>query len=328
MDIKINSEESALTALSQALGGKFSELEQPNIIFSNWPVIHINFKGAGYDSTITPELAEAIVELQGALNRSYSRLVHNQSNARSLKDNEKDKIRLKAKVQKGSTDLQIDLTQYLTAVTQQVITKMTPGELIVTVLGLGVTAGSVLAYKAYLANRAAEKKIDTESQQAIAMSNQETERLKIVTQALSSSGRLAATQQDFDGVRTEFMRSAVDADSITVQGVKVSSETARAIASTKREESQDIQLNGNYRILKVDHSAESEVKLGLSRIDDGLEFHARFRDQSLQQTEIALLQEAEWKKSKVYLSINATVLRGQITTASVVGVEKQPDNKK
>ncbi|MGQ5491067.1 hypothetical protein ACUH78_19710, partial [Thauera sp. ZXT1-4] len=74
------------------------------------------------------------------------------------------------------------------------------------------------------------------------------------------------------------------------------------------------------RILDVGLSHENEVRLKVSDATTGREFVASFTDDSLNQSQIAMLQNDVWKREPIYLSINATELRGQITTAVVVGV--------
>lgn len=67
-------------------------------------------------------------------------------------------------------------------------------------------------------------------------------------------------------------------------------------------------------------SHENEVRLKVSDAKSGREFVASFTDDSLNQSQIAMLQKDVWKRKPIYPSINATELRGQITTAAVVGV--------
>jgi hypothetical protein len=120
------------------------------------------------------------------------------------------------------------------------------------------------------------------------------------------------------------VRAARDADSLSVNSLKIDKETAKVVGISKRAESVEIQLNNTYIIIGVDLRYENEVKLKVRRVADGKEFYAGFLDQSLNQDQIKLLQAAEWERRPVYLSINATELRGEVTTATVVSVAAQP----
>jgi len=85
-----------------------------------------------------------------------------------------------------------------------------------------------------------------------------------------------------------------------------------------------VQLNGTYLILATDLRQPDEIRLRVRNAKSGREFQAAFRDNSLHQEQIRLLQDAEWNRTKVYLSINARSLRGDITVATVVSVGRQP----
>ena len=66
-------------------------------------------------------------------------------------------------------------------------------------------------------------------------------------------------------------------------------------------------MNGNYQILEVHWDNDGEVRLGLLDSDTRREFFATMCDGTLDQTQIDLVQHAEWAREKVYMSINAHV---------------------
>lgn len=323
MEAVISSEESAFALLKQALEGEIANEEHVALSFESWPQLQICLRGEGYESTITPEVASAIIHLQQAINRAYSRIVHHHADARSLRDSEKNDIRLKAKVEQGSSLVTIDMSQLAQTIAQQVIGKMTGTEIVLTLLGFSLSAGGVFAYKAFLQARSQDKAIDAQTTQNIAMSEQETERMKIFAAAISRNSIVAKTNADFEDARHELVKCVADAESIEIQGTQVSKAAAKTMAANKRSESLDKQLNDIYVILSVDHRDDEEVKLRLSRVQDGMEFNARFKDHSLNQQEIEKLKNAQWSRSQLYMSINATELRGEITSASIVGVDLQ-----
>ena len=86
-----------------------------------------------------------------------------------------------------------------------------------------------------------------------------------------------------------------------------------------------MQLNGDYFILETNWKKDSEARLKVRNVATNQEFIASLPNESLDQEETDMLQEAEWNRSKVYMSINAAELRGSITTATIVSVTKQPE---
>lgn len=322
--IVIRNERDAVNFLQKAINQEIGD-QKVSLEFEQWPVIQIKLEGEGYDSTITPDMAAALVGIQQAVNRSYARVVHRSTNARSLTSEERQSLQFKAKVEKGSSLISVDLGQFAEKLAVSVVDKMTPTHLIITVLGTALIGGGVIAYKAFLKNRSEAKALDNETKKAIALSTEETRRLEIVTRAMKRVPMLEHAKEDFDEARNEIVRATSDADSLTVNSVKLSSESARIIGITKRTEAQEVQLNGNYLIAATDLRDPVEIKLRVRRKRDGLEFIASFLDNSFGQEQIKLLQDAEWSRKTVYLSINARTVRGEITGATVISVKVQPD---
>lgn len=318
--IKITSEDDAFRYLRAALA---DELDGTvfDVQFKNWPVLAIGFEGKGYDSTVTPQMAAALVELQHAMNRTYARVVRGSGNPNVLTNEQKRTIEFKAKVEKGSSLVTVDLGEYVAALVSGVAGKMDGTQMVATVLGLAVTAGSVIAYKSFLKNRSEDKKVALETQQRIALSQEETKRQGIFQQAVAAFPALGFAREDFDDARQSIIKSVSDAKLLKVQGVELSNAEAKSIASTPRATSQEVQLNGHYRIDKLDWTKAGEVRISLWSLDESLEFNARLNTDSLTDAIKEKLKASEWERQRVYMSINATRLRGEITTATIVGVD-------
>ena len=148
--------------------------------------------------------------------------------------------------------------------------------------------------------------------------------MEVFAKAMQQSSALRHVNEDFDEARNEILKGTGDAQRLSVNDLPIESETARAIATAKRTPSSEVQLNGTYVIKGVDLRQEGEVRLRVENQADGREFVATFQDNSLDSSQISLLQNAEWSRTKVYLSINARILRGEVTAATVVSVKEQP----
>ena len=321
----VGSEEQAFELLRKALANELAD--QPYVLeFDNWPVLTLRFVGEGYSSTITPRIAEALIELQHAMNRSYARLARHAGNANVLTKEERKAIEFKAKVDEGSSLITVDLGDYAEALTAALVGKMTGTELVVTILGIAISGASLLAYKAFLASRSEDKKVDLATRQAVQLSQLEAQKLEVLSRALTQRPALRASHEDFDGVRHDILKSVGDAAQLDVQGLALTQEQAQAIAMTPRSKAEEVQLNGNYRIVKLDWSKADEVRISLYGVDTApREFVAAMRAHNLTAQNIERLKACEWERKPVYLSINATVLRGEVTTATIVDVDWPQD---
>ena len=323
----ITSEQEAFDALSAALDNTIGD-EPLQIKFDRWPLVEIRLEGPGYESTITPDMAAALIELQSAMNRAYARTVHHSGNARTLTAEERKSLQFKAKVDKGSSLITIDLGDFAEKIGLEMIGRMEPTQLVITVLGLAAAGGSLLAYKAFLKYRTEDKRIEAEAQRSIAFTQEETRRLDIFSRAVSAQPNLRAAQEDFDVARHEIVRGTSDANSLTVNSVMLDRDSAHVVASTPRSQSRELQLNGDYFILEANWKEKNCVKLKLRNLQTNQEFVAILQDDSFNGDQLAALQEAEWNRAKVFMSINATELRGTITSATIVGVKVQPGASK
>lgn len=324
--IIIKNESEAFQYLEKALLGEFSG-DVSNLSFDRWPLITIRLKGDGYNSTITSDIAESLVQLQQALNRAYAREVKKTTNARALSGEEKKSIKFKAKIKNGSSLIEINLGDFSQKLISALVDKMDPQQLVITILGLGLIGGGVVAYRSFLKHRSEEVKVQLEAQSRIALSKEETRRNEILVKAITAKPQLGFAQQDFDDVRREVLKSAGDAETITVQGFELTNQDARRIAATPRTESEEVQLNGHYLIQKIDWTQSTEVRLWLSSTDESLEFIATLKGSSLTEDLRSKLQASEWDRKRIHMSINGTRLRGEITTASIISVDWPKDKK-
>lgn len=319
--IIISSEDQVIEYLNEYINKTLTDAY--TVEFKNWPIVTVRLKGEGYDSTITSDMAESIVDLQHALNRTYAQLVYGERNSNKLKLEERKKLRFKAKVKKGSSVVEVNLGEWMTTLINAMVGKMDPIELIATVGVAGLTIASPFMVKSYLNYKTENKRIESDAQARTALSQEETKRLDIVTKAMNERPELRAIASDFDNARHTMLKSVGDASNIYLSGVELDNKTATEIARTPRETSEAIQPNGNYTIQLVSQELAGKTRLKVKSVDNGREFYAHIVDNSLDQNKIKLLQKAEWDRSIVYLSINATELRGQITTASIVNVVEQ-----
>ncbi|WP_186150225.1 hypothetical protein [Burkholderia gladioli] len=124
--LKITDEKTAFAALEKALREELGDTTY-NIEFVGWPKLQIKLDGPGYNSTITSDVAEVLVDLQVAINRSYARLVHQSADSRTLTGEERSKLQFKAEVKKGSSIVNVDLGEYLKTLTHELVTKMSSG---------------------------------------------------------------------------------------------------------------------------------------------------------------------------------------------------------
>lgn len=318
--IRIASEAQAFEVLQRALADEFTGTNV-RLNFDGWPVLTIELEGEGYRSTITAPMAEGLVELQRAMYRAYARLVKGASSAASLTNEEKASIQFKAKVEDGCSLIKVDMADFAVKVALAAVGKMTPTDLVITIVSLAAIAGGTLAYRSFLKARSEDKKIELATQERMTLSANERARQEQLVSALTREPRLQQVSDDFDDARIEILKGVADAKSIELQGTPLTNFEARAIAATPRQKAQEVRLDGVYYIHRIDWSRPDEARLSLvGQEAQTREFLATLDTLDLSAARKAILQEAEWERRTLHLTINGTRLRGEITTARIVGV--------
>lgn len=75
--IVIKTDEQAIEILDQALK---KELDENVVVeFDGWPTIDVKYVGPKFNSSVTSSNAEALIEIQKAVNNAYTLLVKNSS---------------------------------------------------------------------------------------------------------------------------------------------------------------------------------------------------------------------------------------------------------
>lgn len=321
-ELVIRSEKDAFDLIKKALGKELGD--DFELRFDNWPHVNVVLKGEEYQSTITPSLMQGLLDLQHGINRTYAQLVYSQPDARSLKDEDKDELEFKAKVEEGSSIVTVDLSGFAQKLAGDLVGKMDSTQLVIlAVTGAALWAATTM-YKHYVNGEVKKKEAAADADKLVKLSEQETERVQLITQALTKEPRLVPIEKNAAATSLTLLRGVSDAESINLNGVKLTNDEAWSVVSTKRTASSEVQVNGNYRILSVDTSKDDEFRIKVRYLPDGREFWAKFRDDSLDKEHLKALQDAEWGKSTVYLSVNGTELRGQISSATIVSATQQP----
>lgn len=319
--ITIYNEIDAAELLQKALANELKD-HALELSFGDWPSVQLVLKGDGYSSTITAETAEAIVELQRAVDRTFARFVKGKTTANSLSKEERERLAFKAKVEDGSSLITINLDDAFSALAQNLAGKMTGTELVIAIASAALIWGGSSSLKAWLKLRAERQNRVTDMQERVALSEQETRRLELVTTAQSQSQVLRDVEADAASVREKFLRAGPDAKTVQFQGIRLTGEEARSLARDPREVAQEVQLNGVYVIGGLDWKKDETVRMDLRSVESqGMSFSASLATRSLMPKDKALLQRAEWDRKPVYMSVNARVRKGEVVDAVIVGVD-------
>lgn len=323
--LRVTDEESAYAALESALAKAF-EGQAIKLDFDSWPILRLKYKGDKFKGTITPDIAQAILDLQDVLSRSYLHAVKNTTNLRGLTEEDRRAIQVIASVEEGSSLIEVNLGPWAEKLAFDLVGKMTGTEIIVVVVGTAAVLTGAFLMRQHLNNRSAEKKLSLENQGRFDLSQEESRRLKIVTDAMAANSVTREAGANAEAVRDSFLKSAFDAESMTVQDdVVVTANDAKLTYRAKRREPIPVQMNGNYLVKSFTWSSDNQsARVRVQREEDQNEFTADISVSALTVDQKTRFKNATFDQLRVYLQINATLLNDQVTTATIVSVDEQP----
>jgi hypothetical protein len=330
---RVADESAAWDILKRALGGEFDDLEAPpQIEFDKWVSLRIRL-GIG-ESTITPTEMHGLLAVQEALYRTYAILKYDTRLLTSLSDEEKQYLEIVVKVSPGSSIFDIDLQELLRRALEKAGDKMEARHWIIMFVTVSLLITGNVTYSDYLNHMAQIRKEEVISEDKKAMleaqtfvSAQETERMKILAEALSENPQLSRVEEEVNHAKKELLKSLPEEGNSEINGIVISGEIAHEIIKTARQPSEDIEFAGVYKILRVDASVSRGFRVKLESVETGDTFTTGVEDILKSEQQVQLLKDAEWAKRPVLVTVAGKVRRGRIVQAVITAVKEAPKSE-
>lgn len=332
--IKIENEDDAWEIFKQALEGGFDDQPDIELEFINWPQIDINLKGPKHKASLTAKNMEGLVELQNTIFRTYALLVHDKLKANALTDSEKERLTITFYISKGSAGILAKLEEFLPVFAKDMAEKVDAKHYVVMVLGAGLLWGGSTVVNTWLQHQkdqfvaeqqTIQKKLDIDDRQFA--SEQELKRMELLAKAYEHNPQLEQVQENVDAMHTTLLKNFSDANKVSIHGIKhIKNDTIKKIFTKQRVRAIEDRLDGIFRIIKVDSSSIDHFKVKVRNITDGTEVTVTVKNTDIvDKKKKQCLQNAEWSKEPVFMRMNIKRLRGAITSATILNVEKAPE---
>ena len=316
--ITIRSEEDAWDFLKLALDDQLPE-GITEISFENWPVLNVKLEGAPFHATISTKNMEGFIELQKNIYRSYALAAYHKTNTNYLSNDERNSLAFTVKVGEGSSEFMAALEEALKTFAVKMAEKMEPKHIMITVLGAGLLWAGTSCWQSYLENIRQQRDI----QATTLAGEQEVRRMEIMAKALTSEPVLVRIRENSENTYNEMLKSFASADAVTIADKRLEKPTVKELTKTSRSKSHEVRIDGIYKIKKVDSSNPDIFKVAVFNTNTGDQFPAVVQDTFVSSGKNkARLQKAEWEREPVFLKINANDVGGQISGATIIGVEE------
>jgi len=139
--LKIRNEDEAFDLLEGALSGAISDESTTLVDFTGWPIMDVRLPNTPINSSISPTMMEAFIELQTAIYRAHSLLTADSGDLRGLSKAEKDRLEFRVKVSDGSSEYVAELAKSLQTIGIEMVNKMTSADLVMLVVSVAIIVG-------------------------------------------------------------------------------------------------------------------------------------------------------------------------------------------
>lgn len=316
--LRIRNEEEAWEALQSALEDRISS-DLAEISFEGWPAIKVKLNGDEFNSSLTPRIMDAFIQLQRDIYRTYAQVYLGKGTSAALTKDEKAALDFFVQVGPGSTDLTAIFAKAIDKLTTGMVKKMEAKHWTIVLVSVALMWGANSCLKTYLQEQKDQRQI--EAQQFA--QELDYKRNALLVQAMDMRPELRETREDMREFYNTLLKVSTRADSVEVGGHTIPKELAQELVRNPRERSQEVQLNGACRILKVDSSKPQGFFVEI-RLEDGRTCTAELQEGFIAQREknLAIIRDAEWQKKPIYLTINGHELRGGITKAVIIDAKE------
>jgi hypothetical protein len=311
-DIVIRSEEEAYNVLQQVLHNEIGSYRA--IRFEGWPSFSLYLKGKKFEQSLTPTVMRGLLELQKGIYKSYASAGFSAPNRR-LSEEEKDTLEIKVSVKGGSSSLEINFQDIASKLIEQLGARMNPTEVLYSVLTIAVLYFGTSAYKSYLEHRkdTRAKEISDETQRRTLetlkfSTEQETKRTAIIVELAKRDSRIENIERLAYDTHTEIVKSLAAGTEAKLDGIALSGAVTDILTHNARRKPNNVRLDGQYRLLKLDWSDSNRFRVRVFNVDTGLQLDAEVQDESLTGKYKDALKAAEWSRTPIHLQINAKLL--------------------
>lgn len=326
LDIIIKNEDDAWEWLKRALNNDPVLDEPVNLKFDGWPTLDLHFSGHDFDSSVPTRIMPPLLDAQKEIHRLFCQLRFGESNLRKLSSDDRERLELVVKVDKGSSDFKTKLDEKLNEIIQATIQRMDSKHIMITLITCALIWGSNVAWKNWLDEQA--KASDVESR--VQMSTLEKDKLKIMSMAYKREPMVKDISNGVNEFRNHSLHKLKPADSFTIPNTSIEVDGGHAadITHKPREQSVEMRIDGEFIIQSVTSGDTHGFRIKAKRVLDGKVVNISIPDGALNQEQKEVLKNNEWAKRPVLMEINAKVLRGQITSATLVSAKDINKNTK
>lgn len=318
-EVIIRNEDEAWESLQLALADRISETA--SIVFEGWPVFKLTIEGKDFKGTIPTRIMPPILDLQREIYRIYCNAKYSSTDVRKLKAEERELLELVVSIKPGSTKFITELFKALNEIIKS--SNMNGRQAVIVLVSVSTLIAAEVGWKDWLTYK--EKEHGQEV--TVQLSEQETQRLELVTQALTRAPDLERNKEFISDFKNDLSKRLKPEDQIKIgeQPVITGARAAEIVPAVKPE-AEEVRIDGEFIIKEVKFPKKfgGKYRFAVTRVFDQKSFMVDATPDKLSEDQITILKDGGFGVKRVLMQINAKELRGQVSAAKLVLI-KWPD---
>lgn len=288
--------------------------------------------GNKFHQTITPSVMKGFIDLQNAIYRSYAQIKYDDPSILRLSKQEKDELELEVKVIDGSSGFGFDPQELFEKLITLLADKLTSKHVFILVLSTILLYGGYQSYNDYLTNQkeirlaeiALEKDVSSKQERlatvALLSDKSSDETKEVLARAAAVTPQVNTIKEEAKNASHSLIKSAQAADSIDFNDGKIqlTGDAAKELTKSSPSKWLDVRIDGTYFVVNVDSSHSAKRKIRIRNTETQQEILAILENDTLDQKNLNLIQEAEWGYNPVILKVRAKELNGIYKEAEIL----------
>lgn len=309
----IKSEDDAFQFLKGIASEDF-DTKSIELKFESWPVLHIHLKGEMFDSSLTTDVMQGMLDLQKHLRQSYATLAYS-GDVRKLTATDKARLTLVVKVSPGTSGLDINLQEIAEQFVNGALANMTPDQTYGAVMTAILMVGGVTMFKHWVASKGQEKELDTRVQ----LSEQETARMQIIQDVAARDDKAHAILEESQQMHEALLKSISGAAVAEVGDIEINGADMKEMTKSSRAESHEVRIDEVFHVDMFDATSPNQYKVHVKSDALNMAFNAAIsQDMMAADQDMLFLHIRE--RLPIRLHINAKNIRNEIKNAVIVMV--------
>lgn len=329
--IEIGSIEQALDLLRRLDEGTLTADEIGEIHLGEWVNSHVHLE-LGLHSEITAPYMEAFLNTQNSVYRLVALIKYGAADIRHLTQDDLEEFQVKVKVAEGSSDMVGKVSDAVSKMAELAVDKMTPEQLMITLLGFGVLISTTVGFKAYLnykqKKRVAELRNEERKAELEAMqyaTHEQAETARIAIEAMSKVGDIGTRAVSAAAsVNAGMLKAASQTLESDIDGTHLHRVEARDLRTSARRPVTKMIVEREMRVVDINTSDPIQTTV-IVEDGDGDQHRLVFADRLVEERDVQKLHESLRTRAPVWLRLDVKDVGGELRINEILRVVDAPD---